>query len=80
MTVFFPLVVQGAMLVEPTETETRETIDQFIQTMIYIANEVEQGNGDKFHQYPLSTPRKRLDDVKAAKNPILTWSELLGGN
>ena len=76
MTVFFPLVVQGAMLVEPTETETKETIDNFINTMLYIASEVENGNHDKFHHFPQSTPRKRLDDVKAAKNPVLTWHEL----
>jgi glycine dehydrogenase subunit 2 len=76
MTVFFPLVVQGAMLVEPTETETRETIDNFVNIMLYIAKEIEEGRGDKFHQYPLSTPRKRLDDVRAAKTPVLTWNEL----
>ena len=76
MTVFFPLVVQGAMLVEPTETETKETIDNFINTMLYIASEVENGNHDKFHHFPQSAPRKRLDDVKAAKNPVLTWHEL----
>jgi glycine dehydrogenase subunit 2 len=76
MTVFFPLVAQGAMLIEPTETETRESIDEFITIMRYIANECENGNGDKFHDYPLSTPRRRLDDVKAAKFPLLTWSEL----
>ncbi len=75
MTVFFPLVVQGAMLIEPTETETRETIDQFIANMIYIAKEVETGNGERFHNYPLSTPRRRLDDVKAAKTPVLTWMD-----
>jgi len=76
MTVFFPLVVQGAMLIEPTETETKETIDNFINTMLYIADQCESGNSDKFHQYPLSTPRRRLDDVKAAKNPVLTWLEI----
>lgn len=75
MTVFFPLVVQGAMLIEPTETETKESIDQFIDTMIYIAKEIESGNGDKFHSYPLSTPKRRLDEVKAAKNPIVNWME-----
>ncbi|MBU6338885.1 MAG: aminomethyl-transferring glycine dehydrogenase subunit GcvPB [Rickettsiales bacterium] len=75
MTVFFPLVVQGAMLIEPTETETKETLDQFIDTMIFIAKEIESGNGDRFHNYPLSTPRRRLDDVKAAKTPILTWMD-----
>ena len=76
MTVFFPLVVSGAMLIEPTETESKETIDQFIDTMIYIAKEIESGNGDKFHSYPISTPRRRLDEVKAAKYPILTWMEV----
>lgn len=75
MTVFFPLVVQGAMLIEPTETETKSTIDDFINKMIYIAKEVKLGNGDKFHNYPISTPRRRLDEVKAAKTPILTWWE-----
>lgn len=75
MTVFFPLVVQGAMLIEPTETESKETIDQFIDTMIYIAKMVESGEGEKFHNYPLSTPRRRLDDVKAAKTPITTWMQ-----
>jgi glycine dehydrogenase subunit 2 len=73
MTVFFPLVVQGAMLIEPTETETKQTIDKFIEIMIYIAKEVENGNAEIFHQYPLSTYKRRLDEVKAAKNPILTW-------
>ncbi|MFT7086831.1 MAG: glycine dehydrogenase subunit 2 [Rickettsiales bacterium] len=75
MTVFFPLVVSGAMLIEPTETETKETIDQFINTMIYIAKTIEKGEGDKFHSYPVSTPTRRMDEVKAAKNPILTWME-----
>ena len=44
--------------------------------MIYIAKEIESGNGDKFHSYPISTPRRRLDEVKAAKYPILTWMEI----
>lgn len=77
MTVFFPLVVQGAMLIEPTETENKATIDQFIDIMIYIAKEVEAGNGEKFANYPLNTPRKRMDEVKAAKNPVITWMEKL---
>ncbi len=73
MTVFFPLVTPGAMLIEPTETESKDEIDKFIDTMIYIAQEVENNNEEKFHNYPISTPRRRLDEVKAAKNPILTW-------
>jgi glycine dehydrogenase subunit 2 len=48
--------------------------------MRYIADECENGNGDKFHQYPLSTPRKRLDEVRAAKTPVLTFEELLKSN
>jgi glycine dehydrogenase subunit 2 len=75
MTVFFPLVVSGAMLIEPTETETKESIDVFINTMIYIAGEIDKGEGDKFHSFPVSTPLRRMDEVKAAKNPILTWME-----
>ncbi len=73
MTVFFPLVTPGAMLIEPTETENKQTIDDFIEKMKYIAKEVKEGRGDKFHEYPVSTPRRRLDEVRAAKNPILTW-------
>lgn len=75
MTVFFPLVVQNAMLIEPTETESKQEIDNFINIMIYIADEVKNGNSDKFHNFPKSTPRKRLDEVRAAKNPIVTWME-----
>ena len=63
------------MLIEPTETETKESVDQFINTMIYIAKEVEKGDGDKFHSFPISTPKRRLDEVKAAKTPVLTWME-----
>jgi len=77
MTVFFPLVVTGAMLIEPTETETKQSVDEFINTMIYIAKEVEKGEGEKFHSFPVSTPKRRLDEVKAAKNPVLTWMEEL---
>jgi glycine dehydrogenase subunit 2 len=76
MTIFFPLVVQGAMLIEPTETENKNTIDNFIDTMIYIAKEVADGRGERFHNYPLSTPRRRLDEVKAAKTPVLTWFDV----
>ena len=76
MTIFFPLVVSGAMLIEPTETEGKEIIDEFINVMIFIAKEAKEGRGEKFHNYPLNTPRRRLDDIKAAKNPITTWMQL----
>ena len=76
MTVFFPLVTSGAMLIEPTETENKAVIDKFIDIMIYISKEVKNGNGNKFHSYPISTPRRRMDEVKAAKNTILTFDQL----
>ncbi|MBL0319047.1 MAG: aminomethyl-transferring glycine dehydrogenase subunit GcvPB [Alphaproteobacteria bacterium] len=78
MTVFFPLVVQGAMLIEPTESETKETLDQFIDTMRWIATEISQGRGDVFKENPRSTPRRKLDEVSAAKYPKLTWMDLVG--
>ena len=76
MTVFFPLVVQGAMLIEPTESETKETIDNFIQVMRQIADNVEAGKADAMKQNPQTAPRKKLDEVKAAREPKLTWKEL----
>ncbi len=78
MTVFFPTVTAGAMLIEPTETESKSMVDEFCDAMIHIANETKENKTEKFHQYPISTPRRRMDEVKAAKNPILTWKELLG--
>ncbi len=76
MTVYFPLVVQGAMLIEPTESEPKETLDEFISIMRRIADEVEAGRGEEYHSAPVKAPRKRLDEVKAAREPKLTWNEL----
>lgn len=73
MTVYFPLIVNGAMLIEPTETESKATIDYFIDTMIYVAKEVANGNGEKIRSYPESTEYCRFDETKAAREPILTW-------
>jgi glycine dehydrogenase subunit 2 len=74
MTVYFPLVVQGAMLIEPTETETKASLDHFIDIMKMIAKETAEGNTEAFHNNPVSTPRKRLDEVGAARNPVLKWA------
>lgn len=71
MTVYFPLVVQGAMLIEPTETESKATIDQFIAVMQDIAEKAENGGAQELKANPQSTPRKRLDEVQAARQPIL---------
>lgn len=73
MTVYFPLVVPGAMLIEPTETESKDSIDHFIKVMKEFASDVRGGGGEKFHAFPLSTPRRRLDEVKAAREPKLRW-------
>jgi glycine dehydrogenase subunit 2 len=73
MTVYFPLVVPGAMLIEPTETESKDSMDYFINVMKDFAKDVAAGDAQKFHDYPLSTPRRRLDEVKAAREPKLRW-------
>lgn len=73
MTVYFPLVVQGAMLIEPTETETKASLDHFIAVMKMIAQKTAQGDVEEFKNNPVSAPRKRLDEVKAAREPVLKW-------
>lgn len=74
MTVYFPLVLPGTMLIEPTETESKDSIDRFITTMKTIARDAKAGQAEIFHSYPVSTPRKRLDEVKAARQPHLKWT------
>ena len=73
MTVYFPIHIAGTMLIEPTETESKDSIDRFITVMKDIANGAKAGKADEFHSYPQSTPRKRLDEVKAARQPVLRW-------
>ncbi|MGZ9097926.1 MAG: aminomethyl-transferring glycine dehydrogenase subunit GcvPB [Micavibrio sp.] len=73
MTVYFPLVVQGAMLIEPTETESKDSLDRFIGVMKWIAAEAKAGRNAALHENPVSTPRRRLDEVKAAREPKLRW-------
>jgi len=74
MTVYFPLVLPGTMLIEPTETESKDAIDRFITVMRDIAEEAQGPEAEEiFHAYPNSTPRARLDEVQAARNPVLRW-------
>lgn len=73
MTVYFPLILPGTMLIEPTETESKDSIDRFISVMKQFAADIQNGDTEKFHDYPLSTPRRRLDEVKAAREPKLRW-------
>lgn len=74
MTVYFPMLIGGTMLIEPTETESKDSIDRFIAVMTKIAEDVKAGKTDHIHANPLSTPRRRLDEVTAARKPRLRWT------
>ena len=71
-TIYFPLVVSGALMIEPTETETPETLDGFIEAMLEIAREAKE-NPELVKNAPYSTPVRRLDEARAARKPILRW-------
>jgi glycine dehydrogenase subunit 2 len=72
MTVYFPLVVHGAMLIEPTETESKATLDQFIAAMRDLAMRARAGD-PALHAAPRHAPRRRLDETLAARKPQLVW-------
>ncbi|MCY6371021.1 aminomethyl-transferring glycine dehydrogenase subunit GcvPB [Clostridium ganghwense] len=76
-TIYFPLIIDNAIMIEPTETESLETLDRFIEAMKEIAKE-EEKSPELLIEAPHSTPVKRLDEVKAARKPILKWSEKNG--
>jgi len=71
-TVYFPLIVDEALMIEPTETETKRTLDAFVEAMKEIARDVEE-NPEILRTAPHNTPVRRLDDVSAARNPNLRW-------
>ena len=73
MTMYFPLVVHGAMLIEPTETESKDSLDQFIGAMRHLAQQAKAGNTGLFEQAPRLAPRRRLDETAAARKPVLRW-------
>ena len=73
MTMYFPLVVHGAMLIEPTESESKDSLDLFIATLRHLAEEAKAGNVDLFQNAPMLTPRRRLDETGAARKPKLRW-------
>ena len=62
---YFPLIVKEALMIEPTETETRETLDRFVDAMLKIAAE-DRANPDLLHDAPHNTPIRRADELKAA--------------
>ena len=74
MTMYFPLVVHGALLMEPTESESKETLDQYIFTLKGLTGMAKAGKADHFHQAPRLTPWRRLDETTAARHPILRWT------
>ena len=74
MTVYFPLVVHGAMLVEPTETESKASLDQFIAALRSVAERALAGD-QSMKQAPYYAPRRRLDETAAARKPKLAWEE-----
>ncbi|MEI8146522.1 MAG: aminomethyl-transferring glycine dehydrogenase subunit GcvPB, partial [Alphaproteobacteria bacterium] len=74
MTMYFPLVVHGAMLIEPTESESRASLDLFIATLRDLAMSARDGKTERFKGAPFHAPRRRLDETRAARNPILRWT------
>jgi glycine dehydrogenase subunit 2 len=74
MTMYFPLVVHGAMLIEPTETESKSSLDQFIAAVRSIAQRAKAGD-QSLKAAPIYAPRRRLDETLAARKPVLTYKE-----
>ena len=71
-TIYFPLVVKGALMIEPTETETKETLDAFVEALLAIAEEA-RTDPAKLRQAPHRTRLARLDETRAARRPVLRW-------
>ncbi|MBS0411762.1 MAG: aminomethyl-transferring glycine dehydrogenase subunit GcvPB [Proteobacteria bacterium] len=74
MTMYFPLVVHGAMLIEPTETESRRELDRFCDAMLDLAAAAKAGEVDRFKGAPFHAPLRRLDETLAARKPRLRWT------
>jgi glycine dehydrogenase subunit 2 len=73
MTMYFPLVVHGAMLIEPTESESKASLDLFIGTLRDLAMSARAGETARFTGAPYHAPRRRLDETRAARQPVLRW-------
>lgn len=71
-TIYFPLIVKESMMIEPTETESKETLDAFIEVMIEAAK-LSKTNPELLHLAPITMPIKRLDETRAAREPNLRW-------
>ncbi len=73
MTMYFPLVVHGALLIEPTESESKTSLDRFIDTLIALTGAAKDGDVERFKQAPVHAPLRRLDETQAARSPVLRW-------
>ena len=73
MTMYFPLVVHGAMLIEPTETESKAELDRFCDALLALAAAAKAGDLDRFKSAPHLAPMRRLDETLAARKPRLAW-------
>lgn len=75
MTMYFPLVVHGAMLIEPTESESKRELDQFCDALLSLARKAKSGEmADQFKAAPVYAPMRRLDETAAARKPVLRWT------
>jgi glycine dehydrogenase subunit 2 len=74
MTMYFPLVVHGAMLIEPTETESKAEIDRFVRALRALAQAAKAGEVERFKGAPYHAPLRRLDETLAARKPRLRWT------
>jgi len=74
MTMYFPLVVHGAFLIEPTETESRASLDQLADLMLGLVAKAKAKEVEFFKASPTLTPRRRLDETRAARSPVLRWT------
>ncbi|HEY7900049.1 MAG TPA: aminomethyl-transferring glycine dehydrogenase subunit GcvPB [Caulobacteraceae bacterium] len=79
MTMYFPLVVHGAMLIEPTETESRRELDRFCDAVLRLARAAKAGDVARFKGAPFTAPLRRLDETLAARKPRLTWTPTEAG-
>jgi glycine dehydrogenase subunit 2 len=73
MTMYFPLIVHGAFLIEPTETEGRASLDQLADLMLGLVDKAKAKDAEFFKMSPKLAPRRRLDETRAARNPVLRW-------
>ena len=80
MTMYFPLVVHGAMLIEPTETESKAELDKFINALRLLAGAAKAGDVERFKGAPFHAPLRRLDETRAARSPKLRWTAPEGHN